>query len=197
MSSVKEYEYTLDNLSKLIEKFIDALNLKKYSLYVFDYGAPIGYRVALSRPHQIQGFIVQNGNAYDEGLECPFWDNIKKFWSDPTNQDNINFILNGYISDQYYLDRPGNAEIQGQLIFDYGSNPTKYPLFQEYFRKYQPPMLMVWGKNDEIFPPIGAHPYKRDIKNLDFHLLETGHFALEDHHIEMSNLINNFLSKNI
>eukprot|EP01132_Coremiostelium_polycephalum_P010424 gene10424-12799_t len=221
MPSVKEYEYTFDNLSKLIEKFIDALNLKKYSLYVFDYGAPIGYRVALSRPHQIQGFIVQNGNAYDEGLECPFWDNIKKFWSDPTNQDNINFILSlvtlkttqwqylngtkdkslispdGYISDQYYLDRPGNAEIQGQLIFDYGSNPAKYPLFQEYFRKYQPPMLIVWGKNDEIFPPIGAHPYKRDIKNLDFHLLETGHFALEDHHIEISNLIDNFLSKNI
>eukprot|EP01132_Coremiostelium_polycephalum_P000537 gene537-676_t len=210
-----------DNLAKLIEKFIDSLNLTKYSLYVFDYGAQIGYRVAISRPEQIQSFIVQNGNAYDEGLECPFWDKIKKFWAEPTNQDNINFILSlvtlkttqwqylngtkdnslispdGYISDQFYLDRTGNAEIQGQLIFDYGSNPAKYPLFQEYFRKYQPPMLIVWGKNDEIFPPIGAHPYKRDIKNLEFHLLETGHFALEDHHVEISNLIDNFLSKNV
>ncbi|EGG25021.1 alpha/beta hydrolase fold protein [Cavenderia fasciculata] len=211
MPSTKEFEYTFENLSVVTEKFINALSIEKYSLYVFDYGAPIGYRLALRNPEKIQSFIVQNGNAYDEGIDNAFWANVKKYWAEPTKQENIDFVLglitaqttqwqylngvqekdkslvapDGYISDQYYLDRPGNGEIQAQLLFDYGTNPSKYPQFQDYFRQYQPPMLIVWGKNDEIFPADGAYPYKRDLKNLDFHLFETGHFTLETHHREI------------
>ncbi|EGG23805.1 alpha/beta hydrolase fold protein [Cavenderia fasciculata] len=223
MPSTKEFEYTFDNLSVVTEKLINALSIEKYSLYVFDYGAPIGYRLALRNPEKIQSFIVQNGNAYDEGIDNAFWANVKKYWAEPTKKENIDFVLglitaqttqwqylngvqekdkslvapDGYVSDQYYLDRPGNGEIQAQLLFDYGTNPAKYPAFQQYFRQYQPPMLIVWGKNDEIFPAEGAYPYKKDIKNLDFHLFETGHFTLETHHQEISHLINQFLTKNI
>jgi pimeloyl-ACP methyl ester carboxylesterase len=168
-----------------------------------DYGAPVGYRIAVKHPERIEGLIVQNGNAYDEGLDNKFWEPIKAYWKDKSeaNADALRKLFtldatkwqytNGvrnaeiispdnWIVDQSFLDRPGNNEIQLQLFYSYGSNPPLYPQWQEYFRKYQPPTLIVWGKNDEIFPDAGAYPYLRDLKNIEFHLLNTGHFALED-----------------
>jgi pimeloyl-ACP methyl ester carboxylesterase len=203
MPSVKEFDYTFDRLAEVMEKFIAEVGLKKFSLYVMDYGAPVGYRIAVKHPERIEGLIVQNGNAYVEGLDNKFWEPIKAYWKDKTeaNADALRNLFtldatkwqytNGvrnaevispdnWTVDQSLLDRPGNNEIQLELFYDYGSNPPLYPQWQEYFRKYQPPTLIVWGKNDEIFPDAGAYPYLRDLKNIEFHLLNTGHFALED-----------------
>jgi pimeloyl-ACP methyl ester carboxylesterase len=203
MPSVKEFDYTFDRLAEVMEKFITEVGLKKFSLYVMDYGAPVGYRIAVKHPERIEGLIVQNGNAYVEGLDNKFWEPIKAYWKDKTeaNADALRNLFtldatkwqytNGvrnaevispdnWTVDQSLLDRPGNNEIQLELFYDYGSNPPLYPQWQEYFRKYQPPTLIVWGKNDEIFPDAGAYPYLRDLKNIEFHLLNTGHFALED-----------------
>jgi pimeloyl-ACP methyl ester carboxylesterase len=189
--------------------------LDKFSIYVFDYGAPIGYRIAIRNPEKIQGIIVQNGNAYDEGL-LKFWDPIKKYWAEPTeeNRNGIHFLTepkatkwqyeNGvsdttlidpttYTLDQLGMDRPGNAEIQLDLFLSYGSNVPLYPEFQAFFRKYQPPMLIVWGKNDFIFPPEGATPYQRDLPKVETHLLDTGHFAVETHGEEIASRIEGFL----
>jgi pimeloyl-ACP methyl ester carboxylesterase len=203
MPSVKEFEYTFDRLAEVMEKFITEVGLKKFSLYLMDYGAPVGYRIAVRHPEWIEGLIVQNGNAYVEGLDNKFWEPIKAYWKDKTeaNADPLRKLFtldatkwqytNGvrkaevispdnWTVDQSLLDRPGNNEIQLQLFYSYGSNPPLYPKWQEYFRQYQPPTLIVWGKNDEIFPDAGAYPYLRDLKNIEFHLLNTGHFALED-----------------
>jgi pimeloyl-ACP methyl ester carboxylesterase len=203
MPSVDEFDYTFDRLAEVMEKFITEVGLEKFSLYVMDYGAPVGYRIAVKHPERIEGLIVQNGNAYDEGLDNKFWEPIKAYWKDKSeaNADALRKLFtldatkwqytNGvrnaeiispdnWIVDQSFLDRPGNNEIQLQLFYSYGSNPPLYPQWQEYFRKYQPPTLIVWGKNDEIFPDAGAYPYLRDLKNIEFHLLNTGHFALED-----------------
>lgn len=200
--TVDEFDYTFDNLARVVEEFIQALGVKKYSLYVMDYGAPIGYRLATEHPERVQALIVQNGNAYEEGLR-DFWKPIKDYWRNrtPENESELSKLLtidatkwqythgvrnvesispDNWLIDQYLLDRPGNKEIQLQLFYDYGSNPPLYPKWQAYFRKYQPPTLVVWGKNDYIFPPEGAYPYKRDLKNIEFHLLDTGHFALEE-----------------
>lgn len=203
MPSLKEFDYTFDRLAEVMEKFITEIGLKKFSLYVQDYGAPIGYRIAVKHPEWIEGLIVQNGNAYIEGLDNKFWEPIKAYWKDKSkaNADALRKLLildatkwqythgvrnaevispDNWIVDQSLLDRPGNREIQLQLFHDYGYNPPLYPQWQEYFRKYQPPTLIVWGKNDEIFPDTGAYPYLRDLRNIEFHLLNTGHFALED-----------------
>jgi pimeloyl-ACP methyl ester carboxylesterase len=200
--TVDEFEYTFDNLAKVMEEFIQALGLKKYSLYVMDYGAPVGYRLAAEHPERVQALIVQNGNAYEEGLR-DFWKPIKDYWRNrtPENESELRKLLtidatkwqythgvrnvesispDNWLIDQYLLDRPGNQEIQLQLFYDYGSNPPLYPKWQAYFRRHQPPTLVVWGKNDYIFPAEGAYPYKRDLKNIEFHLLDTGHFALEE-----------------
>jgi len=217
--SVTEFEYTFDNLANVIEKFTDKIGLKKYSIYLMDYGAPVGFRVAVKHPERVQSLIVQNGNAYDEGIDNDFWKPIKVYWKDRSkeNGDKLrNSILtlaatkwqytNGvqnletispdtWIHDQALLDRPGNQEIQLALFYSYGSNPPLYPKWQEYFRKYQPPMLIVWGKNDAIFPDAGAYPYKRDLKNVEFHLFDTGHFALEEKGVEIAPLIRAFLEK--
>ena len=186
-------------------------------MYVMDYGAPIGYRLALRHPERIQGLIVQNGNAYDEGLR-EFWDPIKKYWADPTpeNRTALHFLVdpkstrwqyeNGvpdtslldpttWLVDQAGLDRPGNRDIQMDLMHSYATNVPLYPEFQAFFRKYQPPTLIVWGKNDSIFPPEGAAPYRRDLKNVETHLLDTGHFALETHGEEIASRIEEFLWK--
>ncbi len=217
MPKVNEFEYSFDNLAKTVEKFVEALKLEKYSLYVQDYGAPIGFRLAAKYPERVQSLIVQNGNAYDEGLR-EFWIPLKAFWKERSekNADELRKFLtleatkwqwthgvrdaqtispDTWTLDQSLLDRPGNREIQLQLFYSYGSNPPLYPKWQEYFRKYQPPTLIVWGKNDFIFPAEGAEPYKRDLKNLDFHLLDTGHFALEEEGEQITQLIRAFLAK--
>ncbi|MBC7797246.1 MAG: alpha/beta hydrolase [Pyrinomonadaceae bacterium] len=217
MPKVDEFEYTFDNLSNVVEKFAQQLNLNKYSIYVQDYGAPIGYRLAVKHPEKVQALIVQNGNAYEEGLR-DFWIPIKAYWKDKTEENaaklrpffeidatkwqytngakNPNLISpDAWTLDQTLLNRAGNKEIQLQLFYDYGSNPPLYPIWQAYFRKYQPPTLIVWGKNDFIFPAEGAEPYKRDLKNIEFHLLDTGHFALEEKGDEIAVNIKTFLGK--
>ena len=219
MPTVNEFDYTFDRLAQIVEKFITAINLKRYSLYVMDYGAPIGYRIAAKYPERVEALIVQNGNAYEEGLR-EFWDPIKAYWQDrsPENADKLRHLFtleatkwqytNGvrnleaispdtWNMDQPFLDRPGNVEIQLALFYSYGTNPPLYPQWQEYFRKHQPPTLIVWGKNDYIFPAEGAEPYKRDLKNLEFHLLDTGHFALEEEGDAIANHIRRFLTTHV
>jgi pimeloyl-ACP methyl ester carboxylesterase len=219
MPTVDEFDYTFDRLAQIVEKFITAINLKRYSLYVMDYGAPIGYRIAAKYPERVESLIVQNGNAYEEGLR-EFWNPIKAYWQDrsPENADKLRpfFTLettkwqytNGvhnpeaispdtWNMDQLFLDRPGNVEIQLALFYSYGTNPPLYPQWQEYFRKYQPPTLIVWGKNDYIFPAEGAYPYQRDLKDVEFHLLDTGHFALEEDGDAIANHIGQFLTSRL
>ncbi len=219
MPTVHEFDYTFDRLAEIVEKFIAAINLKKYSLYVMDYGAPIGYRIAVKYPERVQSLIVQNGNAYEEGLG-EFWNPIKAYWQDrsPENADKLKYLVtleatkwqytNGvrnleaispdtWNMDQLFLDRPGNDEIQLALLYSYGTNPPLYPQWQEYFRKYQPPTLIVWGKNDYIFPAEGAYPYQRDLKDVEFHLLNTGHFALEEDGDAIANHITQFLASRL
>ena len=202
MPSVEEFEYTFDNQAEIIDKFVEKIGLKKYSLYVMDYGAPIGFRLFAKHPERVQAFIVQNGNAYDEGLE-EFWNNIKAWWNDKTfeNEKKLHYLVtqettkwqytNGtrnpesinpdnWTVDQAKLDREGNVAIQLAMLYDYKTNPPLYPSWQKAFRKYQPPTLIVWGKNDYIFPESGAHPYKRDLKDVETYILDTGHFALEE-----------------
>ncbi len=216
MPRVDEFNYTFDSLADLIDSFIQQIGLPRYSLYVMDYGAPVGFRIAVRHPERVQTLIVQNGNAYNEGLR-EFWDPLKAYWKDRSEANATPlrklFLMdatkwqytNGvqrleaispdnWIVDQSLMDRPGNKDIQLALFFSYGSNPPLYPKWQEYFRTYQPPMLIVWGKNDFIFPPEGAHPYKRDLKNVDLHLLNTGHFALEEEGATIAALIRNFLA---
>jgi pimeloyl-ACP methyl ester carboxylesterase len=215
MPDHKQFRYTFENLTNVVDKLVEQLDLGKFSLYVMDYGAPIGYRLALRRPDQIQSLIVQNGNAYDEGLR-EFWDPIKKYWADASTENRaaLHFLVelkatrwqyeNGvsdltlldpttWLVDQVGLDREGNRDIQMDLFHDYGTNVPLYPDFQAFFRKYQPPTLIVWGKNDYIFPPEGAAPYSRDLKNVETHLLDTGHFALETHGEEIASRIETLL----
>ena len=184
-----------------------------------DYGAPVGFRLAVRHPERIEALIVQNGNAYEEGLG-EFWDPFRAYWADRSEETAA--PLRGFLNiaatewqythgtrnteiispdtwtvDQYGLDRPGNADIQLQLFYDYGSNPPLYPSWQAYFRAHQPPTLLVWGKNDVIFPAAGAHPYKRDLETLEFHLLDTGHFALEEDGAFIADRIRAFLAKHV
>jgi len=219
MPTVDEFDYTFDHLAEIVEKFITAVDLKRYSLYVMDYGAPIGYRIAAKYPERVEALIVQNGNAYEEGLR-EFWDPIKAYWQErsPENADKLRpfFTLettkwqythgvrnpeaispDTWNMDQLFLDRPGNVEIQLALFYSYGTNPPLYPQWQEYFRKYQPPALIVWGKNDYIFPAEGAYPYKRDLNDVEFHLLDTGHFALEEDGETITNYIRQFLTSRL
>jgi pimeloyl-ACP methyl ester carboxylesterase len=216
-----KFAYTFDNLAKVIDEFTEKLGHTKYALYVQDYGAPIGYRLAARHPDRITAIVVQNGNAYDEGLDNDFWKPIKAYWKEPTSQEKRDAIRNlvtyeatrwqymtgaknpelvspdGAAHDQFLLDRKGNDEIQLDLFLSYGSNPPLYPSWQEYFRKYQPPILIAWGKNDQIFPLAGAEPYKRDLKTLEFHLIDAGHFALETNGDEIAGLIRQFLAKHL
>jgi pimeloyl-ACP methyl ester carboxylesterase len=216
---VNQFEYTFDNLANIVDKFTQALKLERYSLYLMDYGAPVGYRLAAKHPERVQALIVQNGNAYEEGLR-DFWIPLRAYWKDRSEQNaeplkkfltyeatksqyasgvrNVEAISpDTWTADQYRLDRPGNKEIQLQLLYNYGTNPPRYREWQEYLRNYQPPTLIVWGKNDPIFPAEGAEPYKRDLKNLEFHLLDTGHFALEEDGREIARYMQNFLDKHV
>ena len=216
-----QFSYTFDTLAKVIDEFTEKLGLTKYALYVQDYGAPVGYRLAVKHPERITALVVQNGNAYDEGLENDFWKPLKAYWKEPTgkeNRDSLRKLLtyeatrwqymhgvknpelvspDGPAHDQFLLDRQGNDEIQLDLFLSYGSNPPLYPAWQEYFRKHQPPVLIAWGKNDQIFPAAGAEAYKRDLKTLEYHLLDAGHFALETNGDEIAKLIREFLGKHV
>lgn len=219
MPALSEFEYSFDNLAKITDAFLTKVGVEEYTMYVMDYGAPIGFRIAAANPEKIQGLIIQNGNAYDEGL-ADFWNPIKAYWKDksPKNAKALADALltigatewqytNGtrnketispdnWIVDQAKLDRPGNKEIQLELFYSYGTNPALYPEWQAYFREHQPPTLLMWGKGDYIFPESGAHPYKRDLKNLDFNILDTGHFALEEDGELMAKHILKFMKKN-
>ncbi len=219
MPPLDEFEYSFDHFARIVETLTDTLGIERYSLYVMDYGAPVGFRLATSRPERIQALIVQNGNAYEEGLR-ELWDPIKAYWADPTAQNAV--PLRGLLTldatkwqytegvrdtevispdnwavDQPLLDRPGNDEIQLAMFYDYRTNVPLYPQWQQYLRSYQPPTLIVWGANDFIFPAEGAHPYKRDLKDLEFHLLDTGHFALEEDGDRIAALIRSFLRRKV
>jgi pimeloyl-ACP methyl ester carboxylesterase len=217
MPTTDEFSYTFDNLANVVDQFLDVIGVDQYSIYLMDYGGPVGFRLATRHPDRVQALIVQNANAYDEGLR-EFWDPFRAYWknrSDMTAEPLIGFLNvettkwqwthgtrneksitpDTWIVDQYYLDRPDNQEIQLALFYDYGSNPSLYPSWQAYFRQYQPPTLIVWGKNDYIFPAEGAYPYQEDLKNLEFHLLDTGHFALEEDGEFIAARIRAFLEK--
>lgn len=216
--AMKNFKYTFDNMSKIIEGFLKVKKVKKYSLYLMDYGAPIGFRIAAKYPKRIESLIIQNGNAYDEGLR-DFWIPIKKYWNNYTIENGK--ALEGFHSpdglkwqythgvqnvskispdnwniDLQHLTRAENNKIQLAMFYDYRTNVPLYPKWQKYFREHQPATLIVWGKNDYIFPAEGAHPYKRDLKNVETHLLDTGHFALEEKGDEIANYILKFLKKN-
>jgi len=215
---IANFDYTFDNMALIVEGLLEELKIKKYSLYLMDYGAPIGFRIASKYPKKVQSLIIQNGNAYDEGLR-DFWIPIKKYWNDYTVengkplegfhsldglkwqythgvQDATKISPDNWNVDLQHLTRKENNEIQLAMFYDYRTNVPLYPKWQQYFRDHQPPTLIVWGKNDYIFPAEGAHPYKRDLKNLEVHLLDTGHFALEEKGEEIANYILNFLWKN-
>ncbi len=221
MPSYDTFKYTFDNLAKVIDDFTEKLGLTKYAIYVQDYGATIGYRLAVKHPARITAIVVQNGNAYDEGLDNDFWKPLKAYWNEPNSKERRDALRSfltyettkwqythgvknaelvspdGAAHDQFLLDRKGNDEIQLDMFLSYGSNPPLYPKWQAYFRKHQPPMLIAWGKNDKIFPAAGAEPYKRDLKTLEFHLLDAGHFALETNGDEIAKLMRDFLDKHV
>jgi pimeloyl-ACP methyl ester carboxylesterase len=213
--AMEDFAYTFDNMALIVEGFLEKLEIKKYSIYLMDYGAPVGYRIAAKYPDRVQGLIIQNGNAYEEGLR-DFWIPIKKYWNDYTIENgkalegfhapeglkwqythgvkNIETISpDNWEVDLRHLQRPGNNTIQLAMFYDYRTNVPLYPSWQKYFRTYQPPVLIVWGKNDYIFPAEGAFPYKKDLKDVTFHLLDTGHFALEEDGEEIAGYIRKFL----
>ena len=221
MPSRDQFAYTFDNLAQVIDEFTEKVGLSKYALYVQDYGAPVGYRLVATHPERVTAIVVQNGNAYDEGLDNPFWEPIKACWREPTSREKRDALRNlitydatrwqyihgvknpelvspdGPAHDQFLLDRPGNDEIQLDLFLSYGSNPPLYPAWQAYFRTHQPPMLIAWGTHDQIFPAAGAEPYKRDLKTLEYHLLDAGHFALETNVDEIAGLMRDFLGRHV
>lgn len=198
------YRYTFDNLSKTMDRFTQAIGLTRYAIQVFDYGAPVGFRLALAHPERITAIISQNGNAYLEGLGSD-WDPIRKYWNDPSEanrqalkdflkpeaiksyqyvrspEDAMRVAPESYFLDSALLARPGNEGIQLDLFLDYASNVALYPTFQAYLRRQQPPLLAVWGKNDPLFIPPGAEAFKRDDPNAEVHFYDAGHFALETH----------------
>jgi pimeloyl-ACP methyl ester carboxylesterase len=213
------FAYTFGHFADLMDGLLQHLAVPSYALYVMDYGAPVGFRLALKHPERVSALIVQNGNAYEEGLK-EFWDPIKAYWADGSaaKREALGFLVDpattifqytdgvrdasrispdNWLHDQTLLDRPGNKDIQLDLFHDYGSNVPLYPEFQAFFREYKPPTLIVWGRNDKIFPADGAGPYLRDLPEAELHLLDTGHFALEDKLDVMAPLIHRFLDANI
>ena len=217
MPSRENFKYTFDNLEKAIGRFTEVIGLERYAIYIFDYGAPVGLRIAVKRPDRITAIISQNGNAYEEGLS-EGWNPIRAYWRQPTqaNRDALrNFLApettlfqythgvadpslvspDGRSLDDYYLARPGAHEAQLDLLLDYASNVALYPDFQGYFRNHQPPFLAVWGKNDPFFLPAGAEAFKRDIPNADVRFFDTGHLASETHSAEIAAAIRDFLDR--
>lgn len=209
------FEYSFDNLTDVIDRFVETLGLKAYSVYVFDYGAPVGLRLAMRRPERVTAIISQNGNAYVEGLS-EAWEPIREYWQSPTdeNRNALRGLLTpettkwqythgvtdtalvapeSYTLDAALMARPGNAEIQLDLLGDYATNIALYPAFQRYLRNFQPPLLAVWGRNDPFFLPQGAEAFKRDLPDAEVLFFDTGHFALETHHVEIARAVHEFL----
>ena len=218
--SPERFEYTFDHIADVMDQFLDSVGVTKYSIYIQDYGSPIGFRLFLKHPDRIQAIITQNGNAYTEGLSS-FWDeSIAPYWKEktPETEKKIRELLtlettkfqytkgythperisrDSYTFDQLSLDRPGNDVIQLALFYDYQNNVKQYPQWHEALRKCKPPVLAVWGKNDPIFLPAGAEAFKEDVPNTEIHFIESGHFALEDHAEEIGEYINKFLGRNL
>jgi pimeloyl-ACP methyl ester carboxylesterase len=214
-----QFRSTFENLTQAIDGFTQSLGLDRFAIYVFDYGAPVGFRLALAHAERITAIISQNGNAYVEGLSQG-WNPIQKYWKEPTPenraalrdflkpeatkwqyvhgvQDESQVAPESYALDSALLARPGNDEIQLDLFLDYASNVALYPKFQEYLRVKQPSLLAVWGKNDPFFLPAGAEAFKRDNPNAEVHFYDTGHFALETHHQEIAGAIRDFLGRKL
>src|SRR6516165_4641000 len=212
----EEFQYTFENLANAIDRFTETIGLRRFALYIFDYGAPVGLRIALKHPERITAIISQNGNAYVEGLS-EGWNPIRAYWENnsPANREALRQFLSpeatiwqythgvpdvtavspdGYTLDNYYLGRAGVAELQLDLFGDYRNNVALYPRFQEYFRKHRPPLLAAWGKNDPFFLPAGAEAFKRDLPEATVRFFDTGHFALETHVVEIAALIREFLA---
>ena len=217
MPERSKFSYTFDNLAKVIDHFTDAIGLSRFALYVFDYGAPTGFRLALRHPERITAIVSQNGNAYLEGLSDG-WSPIRAYWQDPSaaNRAALRSLLSpettvwqythgvpdaalvspdGYSLDNFYLARPGADDVQLDLFGDYKSNVALYPLFQAYFREHKPPFLAIWGKNDPFFLPAGATAFKRDMPDAEVRFLDTGHFALETHAEEIAEAMRDFLPR--
>jgi pimeloyl-ACP methyl ester carboxylesterase len=215
----RKYTYTFDALAHTIEAFTDALGLNRYAIYIFDYGAPTGLRLAMAHPRRVTAVVSQNGNAYEDGLGDA-WGPIRKYWSEPTAENREVLRQNimtlettrwqythgvanpqsvapeSYTLDTALFQRPGNIEIQLDLFLDYTSNVKLYPKFQEYFRKSQPPLLAIWGKNDPFFIPAGAEAFRKDLPNAQVQFLDTGHFAIETHVVEIAAAMREFLEEN-
>ncbi|KIK55575.1 hypothetical protein GYMLUDRAFT_839004 [Collybiopsis luxurians FD-317 M1] len=212
----RNYVYTFDNFGKTIEAFVDALELKKYAIYIFDYGAPTGLRLAISRPSAITAIITQNGNAFEIGFGEP-WKDFRTYWAEPCeeNRQALAYLLTfeltkyqheagephppppeTYHLDQALLDRPGNADVQLDLFLDYRTNVALYPTFHEYFKTHQPPLLAIWGKNDFVFIPPGADAYKSVLPKAEIHFVDGGRFPLENHLDEMTGKMTEFLKRN-
>ena len=215
----RKYAYSFDGLALTIEAFTEALNIDRYAIYVFDYGAPTGFRLAMAHPDRVTAIVSQNGNAYEEGLGDA-WGPIRKYWAEPTDENREVLRKNiltfegtrwqythgvcdpdsvppeSYTLDTALLERPGNKDIQLDLFLDYASNVKLYPKFQEYFRKSKPPLLAIWGKNDPFFIPAGAEAFRKDLPNARVQFLDTGHFAIETHVVEISMAMKDFLAAN-
>lgn len=214
------FQYSFDLLSQVVDRFTEVMKIKCYALYVFDIGAPIGWRLAVAHPERITAIVSQNGNAYEEGLS-PAWDAIRLFWKDPSAQhrDPLRKLFklettkwqylegvaqasrvapDGYLLDQQFLDRPGQEDIQLSILLDYRSNLQQYPAVHDYFRKHQPPLLAVWGAGDPFFLPAGAQAFKRDLPRAEIHMIPgAGHFALASHGDEIARLMMAFLRRHL
>jgi pimeloyl-ACP methyl ester carboxylesterase len=217
MPSRDKFAYTFDNIAGVIDRFTEVIGFDRFAVYIFDYGAPTGLRLALRHPERITAIISQNGNAYDDGLS-EGWSPVRAYWQEPSQAnrkalrtflapettvwqythgvaDTTRVSPDGYSLDNYYLTRPGADEVQLDLFGDYKTNVALYPKFQSYFREHKPPLLAVWGKNDPFFLPPGAEAFKRDIPNAEVRFFDTGHFALETHCDEIASAIRGFLSR--
>ncbi|WP_200928383.1 alpha/beta hydrolase [Sphingobium sp. Leaf26] len=215
----RQFAYSFGHFADMVDTLMGKLGADRYAMYVMDYGAPVGYRLAIKHPERVSGLIVQNGNAYEEGLGA-FWDPVKAYWKSGSTKDRAaqewvvsldatkfqytdgvrdvsRISPDNWVHDQALLDRPGNKDIQLDLFYDYRTNVPLYPAFQAFFRDREPPTLILWGRNDTIFPESGAHPYKRDLPDAEMHILDTGHFALEDKLDEMAPLIRDFLDRKV
>lgn len=211
------FKYTSDRFGELVDGLLDQLGVTRYAMYVMDYGAPVGYRLALKHPERVTGLIIQNGNAYEEGLG-EAWEPIKAYWKEATDErrNALSFLVSlqstkflytdgvrdltrispdNWVHDQALLDRPGTKDIQLDLLYDHATNVPLYPAFQAFFHERKPPALIVWGKNDKVFAEAGVHAYLRDLPEAELHILDSGHFALEDQLDVMAPLINDFLDR--
>jgi pimeloyl-ACP methyl ester carboxylesterase len=219
MPSREKFKYTFDNVASVIDRFTEVIGLSRYAVYVFDYGAPTGFRLAVKHPDRITAIVSQNGNAYEEGLSQG-WNPIRAYWKDASDAnraalrsflapattqwqythgvtDTTTVSPDGYSLDNFYLARPGADEVQLDLFGDYKSNVALYPTFQKYFKTHKPPLLAVWGKNDPFFLPAGAEAFKRDIPSAVVRFLDTGHFAVETHAAEIAAEIRKFMDESV